>query len=491
MFVPLHSHTSRHIHSTRHYHRPWTFTVVRAHGLEHLRTEKSWRPIVTVAVGDHQCHELNLGSDGQNPNLKQCFAFHEMEASSRLDISIYHRASSKKKSKKRNLVANACCTLQELARLQAQQQCKQNSVEIKLNCISRHQRGTNKGRVAAALLVAKFEIPEFRSVPLRHSHGDACESDILTEEGSCSSPTASDSSAEPTFTWPEAPSHPEPAIRASAGYWSDSDGARSDDERDPLLKHPVDEPIFVSHSSDTEESDQPLQRKNSVLWFAASMLPTYTEAIAVNQNISSIDSIVDSFSPYRALRDARVDSDYERVLTKLQAEWSFVGASLVALAGLEAAVFGFSSGSLFTVDSVAKRAIAMGSIASGIGLSIDAWFLLAYSGADSAKFQKLALDIYGKYLFFCISARLPALCMFASAFALMTFLLAVAWSAWPNAVLVMSFVAGMLISLQFIVYGLHCVVVFIVEVVKGIRRGLLRCYEWMRPPPPAVVEKHR
>ncbi|KIJ04572.1 hypothetical protein PAXINDRAFT_141860 [Paxillus involutus ATCC 200175] len=221
------------------------------------------------------------------------------------------------------------------------------------------------------------------------------------------------------------------------------------------------------------------------------MLPTYTEAIVVDQNVSSIDSIVDSFSPYRALRDARVDSDYERVLTKLQAEWSFVGASLVALAGLEAAVFGFSSGSLFTVDSVAKRAIAMASIASGIGLSIDAWFLLVYSGADSTRFQKMALDVYGKYLFFCISARLPALCMFASAFALMTFLLAVAWSAWPNAVLVMSFVAGMLISLQFIVYGLHCVVVFIVEVVKGIRRGFFRCHEWMRPPPPVVVEKHR
>ena len=47
--------------------------VVRAHGLQQLRAERSWRPIVTVTVGDHQCHELNLGCDGQNPNLKQGF----------------------------------------------------------------------------------------------------------------------------------------------------------------------------------------------------------------------------------------------------------------------------------------------------------------------------------------------------------------------------------------------------------------------------------
>ena len=47
--------------------------VVRAHGLQRLRVEKSWRPVVMVTVGNNQCHELNLGCDGQNPNLKQCF----------------------------------------------------------------------------------------------------------------------------------------------------------------------------------------------------------------------------------------------------------------------------------------------------------------------------------------------------------------------------------------------------------------------------------
>ncbi|KIJ60040.1 hypothetical protein HYDPIDRAFT_170453 [Hydnomerulius pinastri MD-312] len=243
----------------------------------HLRMEKSWRPIVTVAVGDHQCCELILACDGQNPNLKQSFKLRVMPD----------------------------------PRLQAQQQC------------------TNKAT----------------------------------------------------------PSHPR--IRAAAGYWSESDCIQSDNELDPLLKYEDRGPVSVSldHLDSEEESALPAKRSNTILWFAASILPTYTEAIAVDQGVSTVDSLIDSFSPYRELRKARVDSDYERVLSKLQAEWTFIGASLVALARLEAAVFGFSSGSLFPVDLLAQRSIAIGSIASAIGLSVDAWFLLVYNGVDSAKFQ--------------------------------------------------------------------------------------------------------
>ena len=50
-------------------------------------------------------------------------------------------------------------------------------------------------------------------------------------------------------------------------------------------------------------------------------------------------------------------------------------------------MFGFSSASAFTINTFAQRAIAVGSVASGIGLTIDAWFLLAYCNATPAKFQ--------------------------------------------------------------------------------------------------------
>ena len=72
----------------------------------------------------------------------------------------------------------------------------------------------------------------------------------------------------------------------------------------------------------------------------------------------------------------------------------------------------------------------------------------------------------------------------------MTFLLSVAWTAWPTAVLVMSFMAGVLVSLQFIVYGMHCIVVFIAEVTRSVRRGFLRFVAWIRPPSPDVSGKH-
>lgn len=54
---------------------------------------------------------------------------------------------------------------------------------------------------------------------------------------------------------------------------------------------------------------------------------------------------------------------------------------------LDAAVFGFSSSSLFSVNNFAQGSIALGSVASGIGIAIDGWFLLVYSGANAKKFQ--------------------------------------------------------------------------------------------------------
>lgn len=51
----------------------YAITVVRAQGYQPLRPEKSWRPIVSVVVDDHQSYEVNLGCDGRNPNLKERF----------------------------------------------------------------------------------------------------------------------------------------------------------------------------------------------------------------------------------------------------------------------------------------------------------------------------------------------------------------------------------------------------------------------------------
>ena len=54
---------------------PRVYAVVRTRGLTFVRPEKSWRPIVNISIvgGSHDhgpSHEVLLGSDGQNPNLK-------------------------------------------------------------------------------------------------------------------------------------------------------------------------------------------------------------------------------------------------------------------------------------------------------------------------------------------------------------------------------------------------------------------------------------
>jgi hypothetical protein len=50
------------------------------------------------------------------------------------------------------------------------------------------------------------------------------------------------------------------------------------------------------------------------------------------------------------------------------------------------AVFSIAPGSLFTIDTYARSAIAASSIASGLGIVCDAWFLLRYNWADLQTF---------------------------------------------------------------------------------------------------------
>ena len=49
---------------------------------------------------------------------------------------------------------------------------------------------------------------------------------------------------------------------------------------------------------------------------------------------------------------------------------------------VDAGVFSIAPGYLFTVDTYARSAIAASSIASGLGIVCDAWFLSRYNWAD-------------------------------------------------------------------------------------------------------------
>jgi len=184
------------------------------------------------------------------------------------------------------------------------------------------------------------------------------------------------------------------------------------------------------------------------------------------------ERILASFTSYESLKCASLDSDYECVFGRLQTEWCFVGGLLVALAAVNTGVFTISGDSLFKVNPYARYAVASSSAFTGLGLTCDAWFLFRYHWTPTHVILTRALDVYSSYFFFSLSARLPALCMLTSACSLTAFLALVAYEAWPRGVLVTCFIWGVLVTLQFLVYGVHWFVKGVVGAGRLGKRGM-------------------
>ena len=64
--------------------------------------------------------------------------------------------------------------------------------------------------------------------------------------------------------------------------------------------------------------------------------------------------------------------------------------------------------------------------------------------------------------------------MFISAFCLMSFLALVAFDAWPHGVIAVSFLVGVVMSLQFLVFGAHWCATRVVEGGMAGGRGVVR-----------------
>ncbi|OBZ66030.1 hypothetical protein A0H81_14009 [Grifola frondosa] len=459
---------------------PWYLTVIRTQGLQFIRPEKSWRPIVTIVVADqNQIHETVLGSDCQNPNLKSPFVLYNVDHKTYLDIKVWHKSQTKKKSRKRHLVGSAYVSLGEILRNQGQPMAGSTEQDIRLSCPSPQKKSpTIAGRQQHnAILTIKLCPPTPMSTTSTlvgssssfSHHEDDAMSDAVS--GALSSGTLSDTM-------------PSPSIKETESFWHEK--AAPNQLRKRRIK-----PFRVGsddeNSSSDESSGLPTPRDSyfphlpaihaaegegeGTGWFSTSSLPLYVDHISdrlsVHNTVSFAERILDIFSPYRELQQASLDCDYEKILARLLTEWYVVGASLLALAGIDATVFGISPAPVFSMDGFTQTVVTIGAISAGLGVVIDAWFLVLYSGASPTKFQRLAADVYGTYVFFCLTCRLPTLLMFGSALALMLFLLGVAWGAWPTAVLVMSFVAGTLVSLQYLVFGCHRFVNLLVWAVRS------------------------
>ena len=173
-------------------------------------------------------------------------------------------------------------------------------------------------------------------------------------------------------------------------------------------------------------------------WIAFSLLPRYTEKVEVPPSLSRLERILASFTTYNQLKEANMDSHFEQVFLRLQLEWTYMGGLVsrfcfiiafpddgplfitarsfscvstypyhlalnvliyLPFISVNTAVFSIAPGSLFTVDTYARSAIAASSIASGLGIVCDAWFLLRYNWADLHTFivsrlSTLALLVY-------------------------------------------------------------------------------------------------
>ncbi|KAF8163851.1 hypothetical protein B0H34DRAFT_341343 [Crassisporium funariophilum] len=506
---------------------PWHLTVIVLEGLRLMRAEKSWRPIVTVEIDDHHTHETVLGADGQNVNQKDVFKFDEATTSSTMEIKVWHRSQSKKKGKRRNLVASASHCLGELLR---KQELEPNLIgtelEIRLQCRNVNTKSTSsRGRPQSkASLRIRLRAPPnvFRS---RRDASESEEFEKGQEEyaagcsgsstGSSSSPSGPPSIDECEDIKPI--EQPQTIRRRVRGYAINSDDEVFSSDGEPL---PETKPIFSETASysciDSDDEDpysdpsairlphrhdgaltlSPTTREMSIGWIAESLLPRYTEKMEVPPQMTRVESALASFTTYSELKEANMDSHYERVFHRLQMEWTYIGGLLVALAAVNTAVFSISPDSMFTVDSYARSAIAASSIASGLGIACDAWFLLRYNWADLQTFivrptllpsnymtllidipprqQYRAKDVYDSYFFFALSARVPALCMFISALSLMGFLGLVAFEAWPQGVIVVCFVVGVVMSLQFLVFGAHWCAERVVKGGRAGGRGIVR-----------------
>ncbi|TFY50587.1 hypothetical protein EVG20_g11437 [Dentipellis fragilis] len=133
--------------------RAWHFLVLRSQNFRSLRPEKAWRPIVTIDVEEHHSHEIVLGVDGQNPNLKQPLLLDEVHEGSRVEFKVWHKSQSHKarNRRKRHLVASASSSLGEIVKRQGDEP----HLEIRLSTTTNQTRknGSSKQKPHACLLV--------------------------------------------------------------------------------------------------------------------------------------------------------------------------------------------------------------------------------------------------------------------------------------------------------------------------------------------------
>jgi hypothetical protein len=121
-----------------------------------------------------------------------------------------------------------------------------------------------------------------------------------------------------------------------------SEGEEIEDRKPlPLFSDPEDflQPTYWNSSDDDSPRNgvviipQHSHPQSSWGWIAASLLPKYTEKIVVldPRPLSLMERVLTSFTMYGELREATMDSEYEKVFARLQKEWTCIGGLVSVL----------------------------------------------------------------------------------------------------------------------------------------------------------------
>ncbi|KAL0952032.1 hypothetical protein HGRIS_008676 [Hohenbuehelia grisea] len=430
-----------------------------------MRSEKAWRPIVTVDVDKHVQHELRMGIDGQNPNLKSVIEIHEAHHGCKIEINVWYESQSKKKRKKRSLVATTCLSLGELAKMQG----SEDKLAVPLKCLATETRtrknSASKGRPQNGALVSL----RVRSPPTLQVEHENLEEDPFSDDDSkvlsdtLTMPSSPLSDTWGDHQWPERPCDDTPA----RPFILDSDDEYAhepcnDEKKRLFLDHPS-----HPHVVDPDDCDDPLSIKSPrdlrwsvttdspVQWIFASLLPRYTEKVEVPCDMNRAESVLSTFTLYRDFKAADRESHFESIQSRLRTEWQYVGASLLGIAALDIAVFAIPSDSLFHIDPIAQSAVTLSAFVSVVGITAACWHLYRFGFTDLNYFIDRARDSFESYFFFALAARVPSICLVVSSMCLLFFVARIAYQVWPLGALMTWFVFGLMMGLQSIVSWTH------------------------------------
>ncbi|KAJ7216417.1 hypothetical protein GGX14DRAFT_391244 [Mycena pura] len=184
-----------------------------------------------------------------------------------------------------------------------------------------------------------------------------------------------------------------------------------------------------------------------------------------------------------ALQVAISDPDIDEVVESMKVEWTSVGRWLFALTAMSISLFTIDAQSLFKVDEFAQKAIAISTVATGLGILCNTWFL------------HRARCIYGSHLLFSLSAKFTSLVVIVSLGSLMAFGGRIVCNILPALVIVLG------ITLLIIIMGFRIIVsVNLAGTVKGVsslnelqvdlggKKGGESIYKGIRFIRPVVVE---